>query len=316
MTVFRTFKSGDERGIISLWNAVLAFDPITLKRFRNQVLLDANFDPDGMIIAEQNGEVAGALLAIRRRLPMSGIDLEKGTGWITFFMVKQDVQREGIGHGMMDRAFRFLKKQGVDKVFFASYAPNYFLPGIDRDHYPAGYEFLRKEGFSRLYSPVAMHRSLADYSFPEEVKGLKEIREKEGYSFMKVSDGDLYDLICFAKDAFNPDWGRAIREGLLQGIDSSQIMITKKNDEIVGFAMFGGYEMIRERFGPFGVSETEQGKGLGKILLHEILFSMKQLTIQGAWFLWTSETSSAGHLYRKNGFTTHRTFQVMMKELT
>ena len=79
--------------------------------------------------------------------------------------------------------------------------------------------------------------------------------------------------------------------------------------------MYGGYEGIRERFGPFGVDDSEQGKGLGKILLHEALHSMKQRTIQGAWFLWTSEKSSAGHLYLKNGFKTYRTFHVMVKEL-
>ena len=80
--------------------------------------------------------------------------------------------------------------------------------------------------------------------------------------------------------------------------------------------MYGGYEKIRERFGPFGVEESEQGKGLGKILLHETLHAMKQQTLQGAWFLWTSETTVAGHLYLKNDFRTFRKFHVMLKELT
>ena len=56
-------------------------------------------------------------------------------------------------------------------------------------------------------------------------------------------------------------------------------------------------------------------KDLERFLLHEALHSMKQRTIQGAWFLWTSEKSSAGHLYLKNGFKTYRTFHVMVKEL-
>lgn len=62
--------------------------------------------------------------------------------------------------------------------------------------------------------------------------------------------------------------------------------------------------------------EREQGKGLGKILLHDTLNEMKKLTLQGAWFLWTSEKSSAGYLYLKNGFQTYRKFHVMVKELT
>ena len=160
-----------------------------------------------------------------------------------------------------------------------------------------------------------MHRDLLDYTYPPAVGDLKKQREAEGYSFGPAAHGDFPELIRFANEQFNPDWGRAIREGILQGLDPSQVLAAKNGDRIVGFAMFGGYEGIRERFGPFGVDENEQGKGLGKILLHETLHAMKQRTIQGAWFLWTSETSAAGHLYLKHGFRTYRKFHVMVKDL-
>lgn len=313
--MYRTFQSGDEKGIVSLWNETLDPDPINEDRFRTQVLLDANFDPEGLIVAVDGGRIIGAILAVTRRLPMMGTDLEPDTGWITFFMVHPEVQRQGVGHGLMEKACAFIREQGAKKVFFSSYAPNYFLPGIDESAYPSGFNFLEKEGFKRAYSPVAMHRALTDYVYPDTVKSIKAEREQEGYIIEAVQDGDLPAVITFANTVFNPDWGRAIREGLLQGIDPSQILIAKKQGNVVGFAMYGGYEGIRERFGPFGVDDNEQGKGLGKILLHEALYSMKQRTIQGAWFLWTSEKSSAGHLYLKNGFKTYRTFHVMVKEL-
>ncbi|WP_371922490.1 GNAT family N-acetyltransferase [Sporosarcina sp. Marseille-Q4943] len=313
--MYRTFQSGDEIGIVELWNEVLAHDPINEKRFLTQVLLDANFDPEGLIVAVDGERIVGAILAITRKLPMMGTDLEPDTGWITFFMVHPDFERRGIGHGLLVRASDYIRKQGAKKVFFSSYAPNYFLPGIDEAAYPSGFDFLLKEGFRRAYSPVAMHRTLTDYVYPEAVKAVKADREREGYIFEAVQDGDLPAVIRFANTVFNPDWGRAIREGLLQGLDPSQILIAKKDGNIVGFAMYGGYKGIRERFGPFGVDTSEQGKGLGKVLLHEALHSMKKRTIQGAWFLWTSEKSSAGHLYLKNGFKTYRTFHVMVKEL-
>ncbi|MCM3636745.1 GNAT family N-acetyltransferase [Sporosarcina luteola] len=313
--MYRAFQSGDENGIVGLWNDVLIHDPIHKDRFRTQVLLDANFDPAGLIVAIDGERIVGAIMAITRKLPMIGTELEPDTGWITFFMVHPDVGRQGIGHGLMERACDYIRSQGAEKVFFSSYAPNYFLPGIDEAAYPAGFEFLQKEGFKRAYSPVAMHRTLTDYVYPEAVKAVKAEREQEGYVFETVQDGDLPAVITFANTVFNPDWGRAIREGLLQGIDPSQILIAKKQGKVVGFAMYSGYEGIRERFGPFGVDDNEQGKGLGKILLHEALYSMKQRTIQGAWFLWTSEKSLAGHLYLKNGFKTYRTFHVMVKDL-
>ncbi|QUG43090.1 GNAT family N-acetyltransferase [Psychrobacillus sp. INOP01] len=314
--MYRTFKNGDEVGIIELWNDVLKHDPINQTRFRKQIMLDANFDSKGLIVAVRDEKIIGAILAITRKLPMEGTNLESDTGWITFFMVDTSLEREGIGHELMERASAYIREQGAKKMFFSSYAPNYFLPGIDESRYPSGFAFLQKEGFRRVYSPVAMHRALIDYVYPDIVQALKQERELEGYTFGKVQDGDFYDLIQFANTHFNPDWGRAIREGVLQGLDPSHILVAKKYDQVVGFALFGGYEGIRERFGPFGVDNSEQGKGLGKILLHETLHAMKQNSIQGAWFLWTSETSSAGHLYMKNGFKTFRTFHVMVKELT
>ena len=314
--MFRSFRSGDETNIIELWNQTLPLDPITEKRFRNQILLDANFDPEGFIVAEKENQIVGAALAITRKLPMEGVNLEADTGWISFFFVHPSVERSGISSELLERACTYIKTQGANKVFFSSYAPNYFMPGIDEENYPKGYQLLQKIGFRRVYSPVAMHRTLLDYQYPKPIQELKLLREGEGYSFSEVQNGDFYELIQFANQHFNPDWGRAIREGVLQGLNPSQIIVAKKQEKVVGFAMYGGYEGIRERFGPFGVDEAEQGKGLGKILLHETLHRMKAQTILGAWFLWTSETSSAGYLYLKNGFQTFRKFHVMIKELS
>ncbi|WP_422122276.1 GNAT family N-acetyltransferase [Planococcus sp. X10-3] len=313
--MYRSFRNGDEYAITDLWNKTLQRDPITHQRFFKQVLLDANFDPEGLIVAEQDGELIGAIYALTRKLPMAGVELERDNAWITFFMVDPEKERLGIGSGLMRQAEQYAKRQGAKQLLFSSYAPNYFLPGIDDKAYPAAYAFLQKEGYRRLYSPVAMHRDLLDYSYPSEVSVLKNQREAEGYSFGPAASGDFPALIRFANEQFNPDWGRAIREGILQGLDPEQVLAAKNGDRVVGFAMFGGYEGIRERFGPFGVDENEQGKGLGKILLHESLYAMKQRTIQGAWFLWTSETSSAGHLYLKHGFKSYRQFHVMVKDL-
>ena len=47
---------------------------------------------------------------------------------------------------------------------------------------------------------------------PPEVAELKRRREQEGFTFMLAQDSDLVELIDFATDVFNPDWGRAIRE--------------------------------------------------------------------------------------------------------
>lgn len=311
----RCYQPGDETDIVQLWNETLATDPVTMMRFRNQVLLDANFDPSGLRLAYQDGSLVGCVYAVRRLLPMVGTDLEPGNGWIPFFFVKKDHQRQGVGATLMEDAFEFFRQNSVGKVSFAAYAPNYFVPGIDAHLYPGGYEFLVQNGFDVQYSPVAMDRNLVGFEIPHDVRAEQEQRESEGYSFSFAEDKDLHEAIQFATKTFNPDWGRAIREGVLQGLPLSNILVARDGARLVGFCLFGGYEGIPERFGPFGVDPDQQGKKLGKILLYKCLAAMQAQGLHGAWFLWTGETSPAGHLYKRAGFTVSRTFHVMSKTL-
>ncbi|MGE8204920.1 GNAT family N-acetyltransferase [Heyndrickxia sp. NPDC080065] len=315
MITYRCYESGDEKQIVSLWNKSLQKDPIHSLRFRNLVLLDANFDPNGLRLAFDNDKLVGCVYTIRRLLPMYGTDLEPDNGWIPFFFIDPSYRRLGIGSQLIKEAVEFLKAKGRKNVFFASYAPNYILPGIDEDTYPEAHGFLQKQGFEKLYSPVAMDRNLVGYEAPNDVRDLKSQRESEGYTFSTCEDKDLYEVIQFANEKFNHDWGRAIREGILQGLSLTQILIARQEQKLVGFCMHGGYEGVPERFGPFGVDPDQQGKGLGKILLHDCLNLMRSKGLHSAWFLWTGEKSSAGYLYKKTGFEITRTFHVMKKTL-
>jgi GNAT superfamily N-acetyltransferase len=245
---------------------------------------------------------------------MHGTELETDNAWIPWFFVDSGYRKQGVGSQLMQDALEFTRKHGRKKVFFSSYAPNYILPGVDEKAYPEGYKFLLKHGFEIEYSPVAMDYSLVGYEIPEDVRQLKIKRISEGYVFREAEDRDLFELIQFATHVFNADWGRAIREGILQGLLLSQILISRDpQGKLVGFCMFGSYEGIRERFGPFGVDPSQQGTGLGKILLYDCLEKMRALSLHGTWFLWTGETSSAGHLYKRVGFKVTRQFHVMLK---
>jgi len=312
---YRHYRPGDEAQIVELWNRCLAHDPITPERFRNLTLLDANFEPEGLQTAFAGDRLVGALYGVRRLVPMHGTDLEPDNGWIPWFFVDPEFRRRGIGARLMALAESFFIRCGRKQLYFSPYAPHYIVPGIDEAGYPEGYRFLLAMGFSRLYSPVAMDRSLVDFTVPDEVAQLKRQREAEGYTFGTAQDRDLYELIRFATDVFNPDWGRAIREGVLRGLKLSSIHVARRGDKLVGFCMHGGYEGVRERFGPFGVDPAEQGKGLGKILLCDCLFSMRAQGLHSAWFLWTGEKTPAGRLYLKTGFQITRSFHVMMKKL-
>ncbi|WP_325050136.1 GNAT family N-acetyltransferase [Cohnella faecalis] len=161
-----------------------------------------------------------------------------------------------------------------------------------------------------------MDAKLIGYQMPAGIKELRRSKEAEGYFFGALSPDDLVAVIRFAGTVFYPDWARALREAVYRGVPLSRIRVARGPDSrIVGFCMYGGYSDIQERFGPFGVDPNAQGTGIGKILFHDCLTAMREEGLHGAFFLWTDEQSSAGHLYKNAGFEVSRRFHVMKKRL-
>lgn len=312
----RPYRGGDEPGIVRAWNRAMPQDPIDLGRWVKTVLCDANFDPNGLWVAEGEGGIAGFCLALRRRVPLWGDDLEPERGWITAFGVDPAWQGRGIASALFNEAERFLRAEGRKEVLVSPYAPNYFWPGVDPKAYPKAVRFLERRGYKALYEPVAMDKNIVGFAVPEEVEALEAERVKEGYRFGPLTPGRLYEVIAFAGEMFNPDWGRVIREAVRSGVAYDQCLIaTGPDGRIAGFALFGGYDGILERFGPFGVDPAQRGKGLGKILLYRSLEAMRARGAHGAWFLWTGVATAAGQLYLKAGFEVTRSFKVMKRPL-
>lgn len=309
MVTLRPFQPGDETPLVEAWNRSMPADPTTAGWFRDCVLLDPNFDPEGLRVAVDGDDVVGCAYAVRRLIPLApGTGLEPDAGWIPFFFVVPEHRGGGLGRRLLQEAVTFLEGLGRTKVEFSSYTPHYVLPGADAELYPAGFRLLGELGFQTLYSPVAMDRTLVGYQTPPDVHDLRRQREREGYVFRSPETGELPELIRFAADAFNPDWGEAIRRHR----DPARIVIAKK-DHIVGFALYAAYRGIPERFGPFGVDPGLRGTGLGKILLHLTMTRMRAEGLHSSWFLWTGATSPAGHLYTKAGYEITRKFHVMRR---
>ena len=286
----RPYLGGDEKGIVDAWNAALTYDPITLDRFVRSVLCDANFQPEGLVVAAEGERIIGFVLAVERRVPLFGADLEPATGWVTAMGVRPEWQRQGVGRALLAAAEHFLAARGKERVLVSPYAPNYFWPGVDREAYPRAYALLEAAGYARRYVAAAMDRSLVGFRVPEDVRRVEEARVAEGYAFLPLAPERLTAVVDFAHREFSPDWGRSVREAALHGTAWEQTLVAlDPAGRVVGFAMHGAYGGSPERFGPFGVDARERGKGLGKVLLYKSLEAMAARGLHGAWFLWTGE---------------------------
>ena len=98
--ILRPYRGTDESALIEVWNAAMTHDCINESMFRTRVLLDANFNPGGLLVAEpprEAGELRGFVLSIARQVPLFLQGLEPEVGWITAFGVHPQHRRQGIG---------------------------------------------------------------------------------------------------------------------------------------------------------------------------------------------------------------------------
>ncbi|MFE9613973.1 GNAT family N-acetyltransferase [Streptomyces sp. NPDC006012] len=311
----RGFRAGDGPQLVAAWRRAAPADPVTPDRFRSTVLLDANFDPEGLRVAADGDRVVGAAYAVRRLTPMTGTDLEPEQGWIPFFFVDPAARGRGLGRALLTDALHWLHGHGRTRVDFSSYTPNYVLPGLDAEAYPEAAGLLESLGFRTLYEAAAMDRCLVGYRLPDDVTRRLGELTAQGHRFATPSDDDLVELLALAGQHFSADWARAIRECLAAGTPLDRIVVARDPaGRLAGWAMHGAYGSADERFGPFGVLAEMRGTGLGKVLLHLVLERMRAHGAHSAWFLWTGERSPAGRLYRAAGFTTTRVFRVLRRE--
>lgn len=307
----RGYRAGDEAAVVTLWNRCLPADSISNDLFIARVLLDVNFDPEGFLVAERDGRIVGFLLAMTRSTPMQGLDDDPDDGWITVFFVDPAYRGQGIGSLLLERGRAHIAGRGRRRVGVSPYAPNYFWPGVDTARYPAAVSFLQRRGFEVLYTPVAMDFNLVGYSIPADVLEVQRQREQEGYRFGALRDDQIIAVLEFNTRYFSADWTRAIREALLRGVPRERVLVASRGDEIVAFCLYGGYDGVAERFGPFGVDPNLRRSGLGKVLLYRCLDHMRSQGLHNAWFLWTGLEEPAGHLYTRVGFHVSRQFAVM-----
>jgi len=313
MVTIRAFESRDTGEFLNLWCAALPLDGITLSLFERKVLLDLNRERDSLVVAEEGGELAGFALRLILHRPIENVGLRPDDGFITAFGVHPDFRRSGIGSALLEDSLQWFKKRDRKKILIAPYTPNYFVPGIDKENYANGVKLFEKFGFREYIEAIAMDAPISRFTISEKVKEKENRLKQEGIEIRPYKRDDLLGYLAFQGEVMPGPWLEDARRNLIdlsRGLfENDSIFIATDRGKIIGFCQYEG-----SHFGPFGVSDQYQGRGIGSVLLAKTLYQMRIKGYHCAWVLWTGMRAAEG-VYGRLGFTITRKFAIMKKEL-
>ncbi len=302
------YSGENESSVINLWNKCLIRDPITTENFRRKVLLDENFDHDGCNVVFVDDVVVGFSLAIRRRYPYYGLDVERGKGWITAFFIHPDYRDKGIGKKLLNESEKFLGSCGVREVYISSYTPNYFVPGVDLDAYSGAHIFFRNNGYKRSERVYSMGRSLLDFEITSDIKEMLSSLEAQGIQIHCFEPRYITSMIEFLRRDYPGDLLRVGLEKLRKNPTTDEIIVAVKDDGVIGFSHFE-----EEHFGPFAIDKNFMGRRIGTSLYYATALQMKEKGERNLWLAWT--TGHAKDFYHRCGLKVIRRHEIMKKVL-
>ena len=311
-TTIRPYEPADINAVVALLNRCLTADPITSETFQRKALLDQNFDPRGALVALDGARAVGFALGLVRKFKIEDQAPDFDRSWITLIGVDADFRRRGIARQLVARLEGYFHSNGCKLTFISSYAPNYFIPGVDVNAYPEALEFFRSLGYAEVYRPLSMDANLAHFQTPDWVSQ-KEAQLNGRATVESFRPELILPLLDWMRAEFPGDWQRFARESMtkitLGEFRHDNVWIAHEGGKVIGYCQHDN----AGRFGPFGVSASDRGRGVGAVLLFRCLQAMRAKGLHNAWFLWTDD--KVAKLYAEAGFTESRRFAVMKKEL-
>jgi len=110
----RPFSSHDLESVVRLANAQALFDgPIT-----EADLAVAHNYPDGLRVAEDEGEIVGFVFGYLKEMPAAVLATwgARGVGYVELLVVAPGYRRKGVGQALLDSLMKEFKQSGLDMV--------------------------------------------------------------------------------------------------------------------------------------------------------------------------------------------------------
>jgi GNAT superfamily N-acetyltransferase len=299
--------------LLKLWEAALPLDAITADTLESRVLLDENFDPETFLLAHSEGILVGFVLGVHaKRMHLGDADPDGDRSWITGLGVHPTALLDTVGTRLLQEIESRFNSLGKHECRISSYPPGYFTPGIDTRAYAPLLNLLRGHGYEVFHEALSMDAPIVHFTVPEKTLEIQNKLRSEGIEIRPYLRTDLVKFMEFLEKTMPSDWVRVERRNLRKisegGFHAEQIMVVTHNENIIGYCQFEG-----SHFGPFGVSDTYQGRGIGTVLLARTLERMRHEGHHDAWVMWTDDV--AAKVYGKFGFKETRRFALLKKTL-
>lgn len=299
--------------LLELWTSALPLDAITVDTLETRVLLDENFDPDTFLLARRGGKLAGFVLGTHaKRIPLGDADPLGDRCWITALGVDPREDIDDVGTLLLEEVEGRFRSLGKKECRLSGYPPGYFTPGIDKRAYKHILDLFLAHKYETFHEALSMDASIVLFTVPESTEEIQRRLRTEGIEIRSYRRDDLVRFMAFLEKSMPSDWVRVERRNLRKivegGFHPEQVMLVTQGEEIIGYCQFEG-----SHFGPFGVSDQYQGRGIGTVLLARTLERMRQEGFHNAWVMWTDDV--AAKVYAKFGFTETRRFALLKKAL-
>ncbi len=301
------------QSLLTLWSEALPLDAINEDRFEQRVLLDENFDPASFLLAFEGDTLVGFVLGVTAcRLSLGDADPEGKRSWITMLGVHPLQDLRTVGGELLSAIESRFVALGKNECRVAGYPPGYFTPGIDVRAYRPLLELFLSHGYKVYHEALSMDAPIVLFTVPEKTLGIERRLREEGIEIRVYRRTDVVRFLEFLEKHMPTDWVRVERRNLRKiaegGFRPDQITLVTKGEEVIGYCQFEG-----SHFGPFGVSDAYQGRGIGTVLLARTLERMRQQGYHDAWVMWTDDL--AAKVYSKFGFNETRRFALLQKRL-
>lgn len=310
MTI-RNFKGADIDALISCFNNALPHNMVEKRTFILKVLLEENFDPNGLFIAEQDDKILGFVNCIYRKVPIDAYSgINKNEGWISVFAINEKERFDEVGEALIDAAENYFASVGVS-VISTGYYPLYLFQGFSEEHCPEYIKLFERRGYNGV-SSIARELALGSYTLPENHEEKKARIQANGIYVGPMKD-EYARLLIDAEEGFGSSGAYEFKIRLLE-LDYDRFRIAAKDGHIIGVCVFGDPYDSPERFGPFAVKNEYQGMGIGSVLMNEILDEMKKRGLKRTWAQWTPVRGAADAMYKKIGFVRTKTYVTFSKK--